>query len=125
MLHNVLIFIRWGLFSAYVATEVWPPFRIISPEAKHGFSGIDIDILEKLEHHLDVTITVRHYPFARALQMIEEGSADIITGVAYTDDRAKFISYVPTSYFDVNPVFYTQKNRGILLMCIMTSTNLK
>ncbi|RLC03016.1 MAG: hypothetical protein DRH34_06455, partial [Deltaproteobacteria bacterium] len=39
-----------------VVTEVWPPFRIASPDSKYGFTGIDIDILEGLERHLNLKI---------------------------------------------------------------------
>jgi polar amino acid transport system substrate-binding protein len=58
---------------------------------------------------------VQRHPFARALEMIKTEKADLITGVAYTDKRAGFISYIPTSYYAVSLVFYTQKGRGHLV----------
>ena len=97
-----------------VVTEVWPPFRIASPDSKYGFTGIDIDILEGLERHLNLKIEIQRHPFARALEMIKTGYADLTTGVAYTDQRATFISYVPTPYYAVRPVFYAQKGLGHL-----------
>ena len=96
-------------------TEVWPPFRIASTDSEHGFTGIDVDILEGIEKHLNLDIEIQRHPFARALEMIKVGDADLITGVAHTDKRAEFISYVPTSYYTVRPVFYTQKGRGHLV----------
>lgn len=96
-------------------TEIWPPFRIVSAESKHGFIGIDIDILEGLEKYLDLDIEIQRHPFARALEMIKAGDADLISGVAYTDKRGVFIDYVPTSYYIVHPVFYSQKNYGHLV----------
>jgi len=96
-------------------TEEWPPFRIQSQGSKHGFVGIDIDILERLAVVLNREIEVQRHPFARALEMIRTGDADIIPGVAHTEKRAAFILYVPTSYFEVGPVFYTQKGRGHLV----------
>jgi len=96
-------------------TEIWPPFRINSPEAEDGITGVDIDILKGLEKHLKQKIVVHRHPFARALAMIRAGEADLISGVAFTSKRSEFISYVPTAYFLVTPVFYTQKDRGHLV----------
>lgn len=96
-------------------TELWPPFRISDPTAEYGFKGIDIDILKTLEKHLATKIEIHRHPFARALEMIRDGEADLITGIAHTEKRAKFIRYIPTSYYVVGPVFYTQKGRGHLI----------
>lgn len=96
-------------------TELWPPFRIDDAESGYGFTGIDIDIIQDLEKYLDVRIEVQRHPFARALEMIRDGSADIIPGVAHTKERAEFIDYVPTSYYSVGPVFYTQRGKGHLV----------
>lgn len=96
-------------------TETWPPFRITAKGTKHGFTGIDIDLLEMLGKHLNIQIEIQRHPFARALEMINKGEADLISGVAYTKKRAEFISYVPTSYFTVRPVFYAQKGKGSLI----------
>lgn len=93
-------------------TESWPPFRINSDEAENGFVGIDVDILKGLEQFLGRKIIIDRHPFARALEMIRTGDADITPGIAFTDQRNEFISYVPTSYFSVAPVFLTQKGKG-------------
>jgi polar amino acid transport system substrate-binding protein len=95
-----------------VVTERWPPFRVEDPQSRHGFTGIDIDILILMEEELGLTIEVQRHPFARCLEMIRSGRADLITGIAYTEERAAFIAYIPTSYWSVRPVFYTQAGRG-------------
>lgn len=96
-------------------TEVWPPFRVNDASGKYGFTGIDVELMERLEEHLGLEIEIQRHPFARALEMIRNGTADLIPGVAYTDKRNEFILYVPTSYCEVKPVFYTQKGRGHLI----------
>lgn len=98
-----------------VVTEVWPPFRIIDSTGEHGFVGVDIDIIEGLEDFLNCKIDVIRCPFARALEHIRNGKADIITGVAFTEKRSEFIDYIYPSYFSVGPVFYTQRGRGHLV----------
>ncbi|PIE59525.1 MAG: hypothetical protein CSA32_04005 [Desulfobulbus propionicus] len=97
----------------YIAViEIWPPFRIHSPGSACGFTGIDIDILKQLEQYLEKEIEIQRHPFARALEMMKQGNADIITGIACSRQRSEYILYVPTSYLSVQPVFYTQKGRG-------------
>jgi len=97
------------------AVDIWPPFRIASPNAKYGVTGIDVDILEGLEKYLNMSIEIERAPFARTVEMIKTGDIDLISSVSYTDKRNKFILYVPTSYHTVVPVFYTQKGRGHLV----------
>lgn len=96
-------------------TEVWPPFRIDTPDAEYGLTGIDVDLLKKLENEYGLEIEIQRHPFARCLQMIKTGEADVVTGIAHTEERAEYIHYVPTSYYSVGPVFYTQKGRGNLI----------
>jgi polar amino acid transport system substrate-binding protein len=95
-----------------VATEAWPPFRIDDPGRRHAFAGIDMDVLELLERRFGWSIEVQRHPFARCLEMIRAGEADLTPGIARTEDRAQYTAYVPTPYAEVQPVFYTQKGRG-------------
>jgi len=107
-----LLFPLSGQETLRLVTESWPPFRIVDEEASWGYYGIDIDVLEELENRLNVVIDVQRHPWARGLNMLKNGQADMIIGLAYTEERAGFVDYVPTSYFSVQPVFYTQKGRG-------------
>jgi len=47
--------------------------------------------------------------------MLRDGQVDMITGVAYSSERAVYMAYVPTSYAAVQPVFYSRKGRGSLV----------
>jgi polar amino acid transport system substrate-binding protein len=97
-----------------MVTEQWPPFRINDEKSPSGFRGIDIDITNKLSEALGITIEIQHHPWARALELMRSGQADMITGIAYTPERETFMHYVPISYYSVRPVFYTQKGKGHL-----------
>jgi polar amino acid transport system substrate-binding protein len=98
-----------------MVTEEWPPFRIINKNSSSGYSGIDIDIIKQLSIDLGVTIEIKHYPWARALELMKSGQADIISGIALTPEREKFLYYVPVSYYAVHPVFYTRKGKGKMI----------
>ena len=95
-----------------MVTEQWPPFRINDEKSPSGFRGIDIDIVRKLEEVLGITIEIKRVPWARALEMMRNGQADMVTGAAHTVEREIFMHYVPVSYYAVHPVFYTQKGKG-------------
>lgn len=99
-----------------VVTETWPPFRIVSADKQYGgYSGIDIDLLKVLSDKLGVQFKVQRLPWARCLEHMRTGQADLITGLAYTEQRAEFIRYSVLSYYSVSPVFYALKNRGHLI----------
>jgi polar amino acid transport system substrate-binding protein len=89
-------------------TEIWPPYRIEAGDGR--MTGIDIELLEALEERLGVEIEVQRHPFARALEMIRTGEADIITGIAYTPERDEYIAYSSESYSSVRPVFYAGRD---------------
>jgi polar amino acid transport system substrate-binding protein len=95
-----------------MVTEEWAPFRMNDASDPSGFSGIDIDLMRYLEKKLDISIEVQRHPWARALEMMKNGSADLITGFAYSDDRTAFVEYVPTPYYSVKPVFFALKGKG-------------
>ncbi len=98
-----------------VVNEAWPPFRVTDADHRFGFRGIDTDMLELMEAELGVRVSFERHPFARCLEMIKTSKADIITGIAKSAEREAYIRYVPTSYFTVGPVFYTQKGKGALV----------
>ncbi|MBN2658373.1 MAG: transporter substrate-binding domain-containing protein [Spirochaetales bacterium] len=95
-----------------LVTEVWAPFRLVDESTESGFSGIDIDVINELERRMNVIIKIESCPWARALDEIRSGEADLISGIAYTKDRAAFAEYIPVSYAAVEPVFYTQSGKG-------------
>jgi len=94
-----------------MVTEVWAPYRMNDSSSASGFSGIDIDLMTALEARLGIPIEIRRVPWARALEMMREGQADLITGIARTAERAEYMKYIPTSYSAVRPRFFTQKGK--------------
>ncbi|MBL8968626.1 MAG: amino acid ABC transporter substrate-binding protein [Spirochaetaceae bacterium] len=98
-----------------MVTEEWPPFRFAEAGGPAGLGGLDIDLCRRLEKLLGVTIEIQVHPWPRALEMLKSGQADMMTGVAYTAERAEYLSYVPTPYFSVTPVFYAPKGKGALV----------
>ncbi len=98
--------------SLVMVTEVWPPFRMNDAQSPSGFAGIDIDLTLELSARIGIPIEIARVPWARALEMMRTGTADLITGVAWTEERAQFMAYAATSYASVRPTFLAPKGRG-------------
>ncbi len=98
-----------------MVTEVWPPFRMDDAASPSGLTGIDIDLCIALEKRLGIRIDIRRVPWARALDMMRSGQADLITGIARTGERELFLHYLPTSYSVVRPMFFAPKGQGALV----------
>lgn len=99
-------------FEIRVVTEIWPPFRIGNPERPETITGIDMALLDEIVPRLGLTYRVERLPWARCLEFMRSGRADLITGLAHTPERAKFIRYSAIPYHAVSPAFYVQKGRG-------------
>jgi len=98
-----------------VVTEVWPPFRIADETSEYQYSGIDIDLLREITKRLNMTFKIKRLPWARCLEFMESGKADVITGLAYTPQRTQYIRYSEIPYYIAFPAFYLQKGRGHLV----------
>ena len=87
-----------------LVTDFWPPFRI---EGEHGaIQGIDIDLAARLEARLGIKIHIQRVPWVRALSMMREGKADLMSGLAHSPEREIYILYPSPAYAQIRPVFY-------------------
>lgn len=91
-----------------VATDQWPPFRILT--ANEQFTGFDIELLAGLSKHTGIDFTVQRFPWARALKRMEYGQVNMMSGLAFTHQRSQYIDYVKPAYFYCNPAFYVPKH---------------
>ncbi|WP_265448659.1 transporter substrate-binding domain-containing protein, partial [Aeromonas salmonicida] len=65
----------WGVFGLLlacqaqgaptltVATDVWPPFRVLQPDGQ--FRGLDMDILQRLQSRSGIQFEVKRVPWGR------------------------------------------------------------
>lgn len=107
------VFFSGPIFSQHklvLATEPWSPYRMI--DAAGNLGGIDIDLIHALEKKLGVTIEIELHPWSRCLEMMRDGEVDLMSGLAWSEDRARYIQYLKPSYHTVQPVFYTLAGKG-------------
>ncbi|VXB08287.1 Amino acid ABC transporter substrate-binding protein, PAAT family [Pseudomonas sp. 8BK] len=87
-----------------VMTDIWPPFRI--QEGDGALSGLDIDLLDQLSQRTGLRFEVQRAPWARGLAALQNGKADLMTGLAKTPEREGYIHYLPQPYYACAPRFY-------------------
>ena len=92
-----------------VATDVWPPFRILQPDGQ--LQGIDIEILHRLEQESGIRLQVKRMPWGRALKQMQTGQVDLMIGLAHTPERAQFIDYLQPAYYQCWPAFYGKREQ--------------
>jgi len=87
-----------------VMTDIWPPFRM--QEGDGALSGLDIDLLDQLSQRTGLRFEVQRAPWARGLAALQNGKADLMTGLAKTPERESYIHYLPQPYYACAPRFY-------------------
>lgn len=96
-----------------VMTDLWPPFRMQGADG--ALQGLDIDLLNQLSQRTGLRFTVQRAPWARGLAALEQGRADLMTGLAKTPEREAYIDYLPQPYYGCSPRFYTTPERAPIL----------
>ncbi|XAG71144.1 transporter substrate-binding domain-containing protein [bacterium 19CA06SA08-2] len=122
----------WGVFGLLlacqaqgaptltVATDVWPPFRVLQPDGQ--FRGLDMDILQRLQSRSGIQFEVKRVPWGRALKQMQTGQVDLMMGVAMTPDRAQFIDYLQPAYYQCSSAFY---GKGAVVSSLNTYADLQ
>lgn len=75
-----------------VAVEPWPPW-IELPSPDQRAHGLSIEIFDSVAARLGVVGVMVPVPFARALQMLEEGTIDVMPMLAREPEREPFTVY--------------------------------
>ena len=109
----LLAFFPLGAFpqrALVLVTEVWAPYRIVDDSG--ALSGIDVEIVHALERKLGMTIEIKLYPWSRCIRLMQSGDADLMSGIAWSDERSTFIWYLRPSYNQARPIFYARTGMG-------------
>ena len=93
-----------------VVTDYWLPFRMAGRDWR--VEGLDIDLLEELQRRTGVQFEVRRQPWARALEDMRRGQADLMTGLARTAEREQYIDYLLPAYHACAPRLYGSPQRA-------------
>lgn len=117
MLTSVVLYSQNATIKVVVNNA--PPFRIIQD---NEISGIYCDIINEIAEDMDLKIEYKEVPFARALEMMKEGHADMMLGPNKKSDREKYMVYLTRAPLPkVNKALFTKKG----LLKVTEKTDLK
>ncbi|MEO4045697.1 transporter substrate-binding domain-containing protein [Pseudomonas sp. CAU 1711] len=93
-----------------VVTDYWPPFRMQGVSGQ--LEGLDIELLDELQRRTGLRFEVHLQPWARALEAMRRGQADLMTGLARTAERERYIDYLEPAYYACAPRLYGPPERA-------------
>lgn len=109
-----VLFAKTAFAADYeVATDYWPPFREMSDDGE--IEGYDVDLMQDIARRMKVGFSFVRYPWARCLENMAQGRSDLMTGLARTPEREKYILYTDQSYHQCRPAFYVRHDYGVPL----------
>ncbi|WP_299267523.1 transporter substrate-binding domain-containing protein [uncultured Psychrosphaera sp.] len=86
----------------------WAPFEYIDEQGEH--SGISADYIKYAAEQLQVNVTpVLESSWGEAFEEFKLGKVDILSGIFYTEERAKSINFT-NAYFDIPLVLVGKKD---------------
>src|SRR5512132_3447093 len=91
-----------------VAMVHWPPAKIVE---NGRFGGTDVLMLEELANQIGIALEYVECPWRRCLAMIKAGEVDLISSIARSPERERYLRFIEPPYrggYDI--YFYT---RGI------------
>ncbi len=89
-----------------IGADNWQPFRFIK---ENRITGIDNDLWQQLSKKLDIKIQYIHCPWKRCLDLMKTGDIDAMSGLAWQQDREKYIRYIKPAYFTCSTRFYVRR----------------
>ena len=93
-----------------VVFEEWPPYEYTS-EGK--IAGTDVAILEEAGRRLGINFQFKSMLWAKALEEVQDGTADAIFSLGITEERAKFLYYPDTPINVMRIVFFALKDNPV------------
>ena len=95
-----------------VAVEHFPPWSFTKPTV----GGINIEIINKLCKKLNLKIEYIKCPWNRCLHLMENGEADMLSGVLKRPEREKYLHFITPPYKTKSTkAFYLKKKGGVIL----------
>lgn len=95
-----------------LVSEIWSPYRIGTGTDASSWTGIDMDVAREIALRTGIEVEWKAVPWSRCLEMVKTGQADMLMGVAWTEERSVSMTYVPTPYSVVRPVFYALRGKS-------------
>ncbi len=98
--------IRYAVFPA-------PPYMIGVGEENSAISGIDVEIVQEIALRMNLKIEFIPCTWARCLELMKSGEADLISSAYKKPDREEYMTYLLEPFLDKLPIaFYFLKGKN-------------
>lgn len=91
----------------------YPPF-VLPPGDPQG-EGMDIEIAREAMRRSGYQLEVQHFPWRRALAMLERGEADLTTTISISEERRRFLRFSVGYRTSVHYSFFSRKGDKLVL----------
>ncbi len=89
-----------------------PPYMIGADDEKAEISGIDVDIAKEIAKQLNLKVEFIRCPWARCLDLMKKGEADLLSSAYKKPDREEYMHYLDIPFLDKLPIaFYYLKGK--------------
>src|SRR4029077_11249703 len=84
-------FVSAGSERLTVAYPQWPPYKIVQ---NGTIGGIDALVLDEIARRTGLEFDYVECPWTRCLIMLQDGSVDMITSIAQTEERKESMDFL-------------------------------
>lgn len=89
-----------------VGWEIWPPYFIKNSGGPVKVSGIEVDLMEEAARRANCSVRWVEIPWARLMTELKDGTMDVATSAAKSDERAQFGHYSVTYINTPSAMFF-------------------
>ncbi|MEI8096377.1 MAG: transporter substrate-binding domain-containing protein [Spirochaetales bacterium] len=91
-----------------------PPFMIGADSEQDELTGIDVTLVKEIARRMNLKVAIVRAPWARALNLMATGKADLLSSAFKTPEREQYMDYFAEPFLTTLPIaFYTWKGSGI------------
>lgn len=91
----------------------YPPHSLADPASPHGASGLSVSIVSAALDKMGISYTLKVYPWARSLYLVEQGVVDGVINLYMTPERQKVLDYCSEPLFSERVFLFTRSGSGI------------
>jgi polar amino acid transport system substrate-binding protein len=85
----------------------WPPWEMV---VDGELAGVHIELVQEIARKLNLSVTIKSYPWNRAIRMLEDGKVDAGTYMSKTKEREQFSYFYEGNILSRSPIgFFTLK----------------
>jgi polar amino acid transport system substrate-binding protein len=93
-----------------------PPYMIGAEDEPKSMSGIDVEIAQEIARRLNLKIEFIKCTWARCLELMKSGEADLLSSAYKKPDREAYMIYFDKAYLEQLPIaFYYLKNKNVVV----------